>query len=445
MTFFNPTMTTTAIGQTLVPQLNAFQIVNPLTALYNPAVSIGGTYASTASIALRFMPQGVHINTPVAGNVVLDTGRNLTIANGGAILDHHQLTATTPSAAESAASLVLKHANQVAGLAADGLPLTLVAHSSPDLDAVTALAVASRILHGGVAALPPAAADFVDYVRLDDNAAFGRSDADPTNSLSLIILTYFERISQLIAAECVSAYNAEHPDAPIQGVWQLPPAEKARYQFLADHCVARLGMQLVLDLIDSGYDPKTAGGEMRAEMVPERWRAALEESRAALASDAATYQDEKKSFTRFTATLPPREGEVWLALSHNTRSQFFPYLYAEGFVGGVIYHDAKDPAIGKVFPGARVVIAVKPETGINLSDLAGKLNAAERDKRLERGLSLEIKGGDQAFFKVVSNGTLIVTHGSRTDPGMIALTEEEIQNVIMFGTRKGRFSMERRF
>lgn len=129
--------------------------------------------------------------------------------------------------------------------------------------------------------------------------------------------------------------------------------------------------------------------------------------------------------------LSAREGEgktnVRLALSKNTQSAFFPYLYLDGFAGGVIYHETQGAA--EALPGARVVIGINPNQNITLGTMAAVLHEAEVTKRRRLGLPLTPSSEEAQFFKTVSNGTLIISYGQRADR-MLALTADEIMQII---------------
>lgn len=379
-----------------------------------------------------FVPQATTLDRPVPGQIMLDTGRNVVLGDDGAVLDHHQLLAASPSTAHSAASLVLEHAAHIAALAQTGGEFTIVLHQNPDLDAVTAAAVTARLLHGGVAALPRATRVVVDYVRQCDNAAYANSDV--AASMAMIVSTYFQRIAAAICDECVAAYNAANPTTPVAGHWQLPAAEKARLQWLMDQTIAHTGTRLILDLLDADVDPLATNGALPLKTLPKRWQASLQEARDAMADDVTLYTREKSTWRMVSLALPAREGNgrmaVQFAVSRNTRSAFFPYLYAEAIQGGIIYKDTVDCTKVEHFPGARVVIAVKPDQNVTLATKAAALHAAELEKRVRLGLVTTPANGEPLFFKTVSNGTLLISHGSGNDQGMLALTAEEVMAAI---------------
>ncbi len=305
----------------------------------------------------RFVPMGA-VHSPASGELWLDVGNRL--APG--VIDHHQSDAS-PSCT---ARLVLDHPELVRAAAADlapGVPLTIVTHHGPDLDAVTASLLVRRLLDGAVTA---GARAFAHWVCAVDR---GETRLDPHRPLTTYAL--FQARQHLARTALPPGTSADERSRALLDAGTA----------LVERCIA---------LLDAGV----ALAELGDELVNE---ADLTAEVELIRADLESYRRDLARAEQLRVRLPTPTGEraevpgLWI---ERPESLLFK-AWARGDC--TTAHDERGfVLLGVGLSPTRTIISVQPDCDVWLHGLGAALEQAETAKR--RRLGRERKGSPRPGY-----------------------------------------------
>ena len=334
--------------------------------------------SAVTPIRHRFVPPGTVADPAAPDEIWLDVGNRL----GDGVFDHHQPRAP----ARCTAALVLAGAEAIRARVADlppGAPLTLVTHTDPDTDAVTAAWLVERLLAGD---LPrPAADTWAEAVCAIDRGETRLDPVDPiTPYAAMLARLYLAGLESESESESDSGSESGEAVAvatPDTGSVSTPGARDDRH----DRARAALagGMELVAWLVtrlDQGVGLDRLGEAIAAapELAPEI---------ALIRADHAAYLRDRARAETLTLAIPRADGTgservpgLWLEAPESLLFK----AWARGDTQG-----ARDPR-GFVFtavllPPARAILSVQPGLGLWLRGLGEALERAETRERQRQG------------------------------------------------------------